>query len=94
MIRSGRGFDSPESVEMAKSGGGYDSLDKANQKRRLSKQQALDRTLCILAENPDTKPTEVAALIGKSRQTIYDYLRELETMGKIHRNGSEITVAG
>ena len=53
------------------------SLDRANRKRKLTKQQALDKTLQILTENPDTSPTEIAGLIGRSRQTIYDYLNEL-----------------
>jgi len=33
-------------------------------------------------------PPEIAELIGKSRQTVYGYLDELETAGRLHRNGS------
>jgi hypothetical protein len=76
-------------VEMAKSDS---SLARANQKRKLTKQQALDRTLQILTENPDTGPTEIAGRIGRSRQTVYDYLNELEDSNLIQRNGHSIVI--
>ncbi len=76
-------------VEMAKLD---TSLDRANQKRKLTKQQALDRTLQILTENPDTTPSEIAGLIGRSRQTVYDYLHELEGSNLIQRNGHSIVI--
>jgi DNA-binding IclR family transcriptional regulator len=44
--------------------------------------------LRILSRNPAATPPEIAMLIGKSRQTVYDYLDELEAAGKLHRNGS------
>jgi len=68
------------------------SLDRANRKRKLTKQQALDKTLQILTENPDTSPTEIAGLIGRSRQTIYDYLNELEDSNLIQRNDHGIVI--
>jgi hypothetical protein len=66
-----------KSVDMAKPTGTPDSLDKANRTRRLSKQQALRRTADLLRQHPDLTPTQIAAAIGKSRGTVYDYLREL-----------------
>lgn len=63
-------------------------LDTINRKRRLSKQQALDKTLQILAGDPATNPSKIAEQIGKSRQTVYDYFDELEAAGKLQRNGS------
>lgn len=68
------------------------SLDKANQQRKLSKQQAIDKTLSILMRDPHINPVEIAGEIGRSRQTVYDYFKELELAGKIHRNGSGIVV--
>jgi hypothetical protein len=76
-------------VEMAK----FDrSLDRANQKRQLTKQQALDKTLQVLTEEPDTRPAEIARHIGRSRQTVYNYLKELEQSKLIQRNGHGIVV--
>jgi len=84
-IKDGSGIDNSNTVEIAKS---TTSLDKARQKRQLSKRQALDKTLQILSQNPVANPAEIAEQIGKSRQTVYDYFDELETAGKLHRNGS------
>jgi predicted transcriptional regulator len=77
-------------AEMAKSD---TSLDRANQKRRLSKQQAINKTLEILSEEPDASLTDIARQIGRSRQTVYDYLKELERSNLIHRNGHGILVS-
>jgi hypothetical protein len=88
LIESEQVPDLPEPVEMAKSTIFSDTLDKANQKRKLSKQQAIDATLQILSDNPNAKPVDIAAQIGKSRQTVYDYFKELEAAGKLQRNGS------
>jgi hypothetical protein len=88
LIESEQVPDLPEPVEMAKSTFAPDTLDKANQKRKLSKQQAIDATLQILSDNPDATPVDIAAQIGKSRPTVYDYFKELEAAGKLHRNGS------
>jgi DNA-binding GntR family transcriptional regulator len=38
------------------------------------------------ASNPDAGPTEVGRAIGVSRQTVYNYLAELEAAGRIARN--------
>jgi hypothetical protein len=92
-IESGN-LDSPKVVEKAKSTNFGSLLDKATQSRQLSKRQALDKTLQILSTNPTINPSEIADKIGKSRQTVYDYLNELETVGKIHRNGSGLKVTG
>jgi len=87
-IKSNSVLNSPSVVEMAKSTVSNISLDKANQERRRTKREALDRMIEILTVNPTISPPEIAALIGKSRQTVYGYLDELEASGKLHRNGS------
>jgi len=86
-IESGN-LDSPNVVEKAKSTNFGSLLDKATRSRKLSKRHALDKTLQILSDNPTASPLEIASKIGKSRQTVYDYLDELQTAGKLHRNGS------
>jgi hypothetical protein len=92
-IESGN-LDSAKLVEMAKSTASTSSLDKASQKRQLSKRQALDKTLQILSDNPTANPSDISIQIGKSRQTVYDYFDELEADGKLHRNGSGLKVIG
>jgi hypothetical protein len=92
IIKSGQVSTHPEPVEMAISTIVPDTLDRANQKRKLSKQQAIEATLQILSDNPDAKPIDIAAQIGKSRQTVYDYLSALEQTGKINRNGRGLTL--
>ena len=89
LIETDQSLNSPKTVEMAKS---VTSLDKANRTRRLSKRQALDRTLKILETDPEVTPAQIATEIGRSRQTVYDYFRELEEVGKISRNGKGITL--
>lgn len=60
-----------------------------------TKAAALDTILATLTANPDTAVTELARLVGKSRQTVYGYLSELETAGRLRRNGhTEIVQAG
>ena len=56
-----------------------------------SKAAALDLLIGHLSSNPDATVTELARLINRSRQTVYNYLNELEVAGKIHRNG-QLTV--
>ena len=90
VLESGMLPDSPGLVEMGKSD--RLMLDHANRTRKLSKQEAVDRTLQLLAENPVASPTDIAAKIGRSRQTVYDYLGELETEGRIRRNGTSVEV--
>lgn len=56
-----------------------------------AKAQAIDALIGHLLTKPDASVTELAKLIGKSRQTVYNYLDELEAAGRLHRNG-QITI--
>jgi predicted HTH transcriptional regulator len=87
-VKSGDSLHSTTPVETKKPTVSTNSLDTVNRKRQLSKRHALDKMLQILSHNPTATPPEIAVLIGKSRQTVYDYLDELESTGKLHRNGS------
>jgi len=62
------------------------------EKRRLSKAEALDRLVALLAEDPNTPVTDLARTIGRSRTTTYEYLNELEKVGRIRRNGQGVEV--
>jgi hypothetical protein len=60
---------------------------------RLSKRNArLDALLTFYRDNPDAGPTEAGSAIGVTRQTIYTYLSELETVGKVRRSGQGVEV--
>ncbi len=56
-----------------------------------AKAAALDILIGHLSSHPDATVTELARLVNRSRQTVYNYLDELEQAGKVHRNG-QITV--
>lgn len=56
-----------------------------------AKAAALDILIEHLSNHPDATVTELARLVSRSRQTVYNYLDELEAAGKVHRNG-QITV--
>lgn len=88
-IDGGTSIDALEAVAIAKTD--VATLKKANRKRQVSKQQAMERALQVLSENPAASPTEIGAKIGRSRQTVYGYLKELETEGRIRRNGTDIS---
>lgn len=90
IIESGSDSETLKPVEMTKLDRA--TLEQANLKRKLTKQDALNKTLQLLAENPNASPTAIAGVIGRSRQTVYDYVKELEATGKIHRNGSGIQI--
>lgn len=79
-----------KTVEMAK----FDSftLKQANQTRKLSKEQAKEKTLQLLMKNPVLSASEIGIEIGRTRQTVYDYISELETEGRLNRNGTSISV--
>jgi hypothetical protein len=59
-IKSGSSSDKPTVVETMKPAASTNSLDAINQRRRLSKRQALDKTLQILSQNPSVSPSEIA----------------------------------
>lgn len=64
------------------------SLDAARQGRKAKRDARLDALVTFYSSNADAGPTEAGRAIGVSRQTIYTYLAELETTGRISRNGS------
>jgi len=69
------------------------SLDIARQTRKARRDARKSTLLTFYASNPDAGPTEAGRAIGISRQTVYSYLAELESAGRIVRNdGSGIEV--
>lgn len=60
-------------------------------KADTGKAQAIDALIAYATGKPDASVTELAKVIGRSRETVYKYLDELEQAGRLHRNG-QITV--
>jgi predicted transcriptional regulator len=70
-------------------------LDNVNRAKRQRKSQILDAMVDIYVDSPDTGPTEMAKQLGIGRSTVYTYLADLETAGRIDRNnGDGIAVTG
>jgi hypothetical protein len=57
--------------------------------RRKSKEETRRAILDAFAQNPFYSVSDLAGEIGCARQTVYNYLAELETEGLIRRNGGQ-----
>jgi hypothetical protein len=68
------------------------SLGAVNVSRQERKGQLLDALLDIYQANPDTGATEISRQLGIGRSTVYHYLGELETAGKVRKNGHGVEV--
>jgi hypothetical protein len=67
-------------------------IDMLQAGRRAKRAARMDALLAFYRDHPDAGPTEAARAVGVSRQTVYTYLAELETAGRIARNGNGIEV--
>jgi len=80
--QDGAGFPYP--IEAAR--------EKLQQMRDLSRREAQERLLDLLRQDPGLPAAYLAQAIGRSRSTMYEYLRDLERQGRIRRNGDGIEV--
>lgn len=62
-------------------------LDDANAVRTSQKQQQLEDLLTYLTEHPDASLNEMASAIDRSKTTASNYVTELTTNGRLHKNG-------
>jgi len=67
-------------------------MDAANAARVNTRQATLDTLVDILVDSPDAGVTDLARRVGRSRTAVYGYLDELESAGRIRRNGSGVEV--
>ena len=67
---------------------GY-SLNTVNPVKGKTKSDILDMLVDTLLDNPNISISDLARHIGRSRQTTYKYLEELQISGRIHRNGNQ-----
>jgi hypothetical protein len=68
------------------------NLDTANAARGDQKQQAMADLLTFYADNPDANKTEAGEAIGRSRQTVGNYLAEMASDGRVSVNGKGVKV--
>jgi len=57
-----------------------------------NKEQRIEKVLSIHADNPEAPREDVAAQLGVSRTTLGNYLTELESIGRITKDGTSILV--
>jgi hypothetical protein len=75
-----------------KAAGFDDPTDKARQAQSSNRHARLGALLTYYIDNPNAGPTEASRAIGVSRQTIYNYLEELEASGRVARNDGRVEV--
>ena len=67
-------------------------MDALRQGRKSKRDARLDALLTFYLDNPEAGPTEASQAIGVARQTIYNYLEELEAAGRVARNDGTVRV--
>jgi hypothetical protein len=75
-----------------KAAGFDDPTAKARQAQSSNRHARLDALLTYYLDNPSAGPTEASRAIGVSRQTIYNYLEELQAAGRVARNDGIVEV--
>lgn len=68
------------------------NIEILNATRKAKRNARLDSLVTFYAGNPDAGPTEAGRAVGVTRQTVYEYLDELEAAGRIGRNGAGVRV--
>lgn len=76
------------SVQMNDSSTAYDHKPYG-QTEELSKAEAMERMLVIFADNPHATYEQVGALIGRSKATVANYMRELKDQGRVQVSDEE-----
>jgi len=67
-------------------------MDVLRQGRKSKRDARLDALLTFYLDNPEAGPTEASQAIGVARQTVYNYLEELEAGGRVARNDGMVRV--
>ena len=76
------------SGEASDNGKSYANFDILQAGRRAKRDARIDSLLTFYLDNPGAGPSDAARAVGVSRQTIYTYNAELESVGKLGRNGN------
>lgn len=67
-------------------------IDQARAVRSANKTQAMDGLVTFYRTNPDASYSQAGQAIGRSKTTVGAYLDELETAGRVERNGKGVEV--
>jgi DNA-binding XRE family transcriptional regulator len=67
-------------------------VDKLQAGRAAKKASIVDAMLSAYRDNPHLGDTELGGMVGVTRQTIYNYRKELEKSGRVHINGNGVEV--
>lgn len=70
----------------------HNVLDAVNRTRRERKAALLDAMVDIYVDDPNTSPTQIARRLGIGRSTVYNYLKDIEAVGRIARDGNGVEV--
>ncbi|OYT74752.1 MAG: hypothetical protein CFK49_06855 [Armatimonadetes bacterium JP3_11] len=62
--------------------------ERSNGSNASPKEATMEQLLRLLYENPALSRSKLAERLGCSRQTLYNYLQELESRGYIRRTGN------
>jgi len=81
--------DNGRSVEKGTQGGDLDAVNRTRQER---KDKLMGTLVDAYVGNPDLGVTDAARLLNVHRNTVYNYLSELESQGVIRRNGKGVEV--
>ncbi len=77
-------------VVLARSG---DPLQPARASRKAQAEQAVSALLAFYASNPQATHSQASATVARSRQWVGATLAQLETAGRISRNGEGVMIA-
>ena len=86
---------SPQVYNLAPKAAAFDNpTAKARQAQASNRHARLDALLTFYLDNPGAGPTAASRALGVSRQTIYNYLAELQAAGRVTRNDGLVEVLG
>ena len=69
-----------------------EALEDANRTRQAQKDAQMETLLGAYLGDPHLGVSEAARVLGVHRNTVYNYLEELETAGRVKRNGNGVEV--
>ena len=82
-----------QSVQQLSNNGSIDvSIDRLQAGRAAKKASIISAMLDAYRLNPHVGDTELGGVVGVTRQTIYNYRKELEASGRVHSNGNGVEV--
>jgi hypothetical protein len=82
-----------QSVQQLSNNGTVDVfVDRLQAGKAAKKATIIDAMLNVYRDNPHMGDTELGGRVGVTRQTVYNYRKELEAAGRVHVNGNGVEV--